>query len=170
MRATSATVATALAALLLTGCSDDGSDAVSDTSCKVGEVGFKVGPGGAPAAGAKGVVLVTITKKGAVCTLDGVPGAQFHTSGTWEFVPSDTAPERKLTVSEGSPASFTLTYVRGEPGSDRSLAVKNIAFFLPGANTTRSFKWPYGDVAVADTDVPEPDAMLSGWQTVDGTS
>lgn len=170
MRAIPLTVAALSAALLLTAC-DDGGDSGTDsatsqgsTACKIGEVGVQVGPANAaPAAGDTGNVPVTITNKGAKCTLDGLPAVDLYAGGTSATVaPDEAAKARKLTLAKDASVSFTLTYVRGEEGGDKSLAVKTVKFSLPGATTTHSFSWSYGAVALKSAG--EPDASVTPFQ------
>ncbi|MFI8530992.1 DUF4232 domain-containing protein [Streptomyces aquilus] len=174
MRALPFAAATLAAAFLLTGCSDDdgGKDtgasaaAKSGGACAIGEMGVRVGPANAaPAAGDTGNVPVTITNKsGAKCTLDGLPGVGLAAGGTTAKVESDpAATARKTSLAKDASISFTITYVRGEKGGDRSLAVTSADFTLPGSTKTHAFKWSYGDVALKK-DGQTPDATVSGFQ------
>ncbi|MFI9827895.1 DUF4232 domain-containing protein [Streptomyces sp. NPDC051913] len=162
------------AAFLLTACSDDDSGGATDTgasakaggACVIGEMGVRVGPANAaPAAGDTGNVPVTLTNKsGAKCTLDGLPGVDLIAGGTTVSVESDpAATARKTSLADGAAIAFTLTYVRGEKGGDRSLAVTSADFTLPGSTKTYAFKWSYGDVALKK-DGQTPDATVSGFQ------
>jgi hypothetical protein len=176
MRALPLAAATLAAAFLLTGCSDDdgGEDTGASASasakaggaCSIGGMGVRVGPANAaPGAGDSGNVPVTITNKsGAKCTLDGLPGVDLIAGGTTVSVESDpAATARKTTLAKGASIAFTLTYVRGETGSDRSLAATSAEFNLPGSTKTYAFKWTYGDVALKK-DGETPDAAVSGFQ------
>ncbi len=87
MRAIPITVTALAAALLLTACDSGGGTGGSDTgnknsgskntdstACRIGEVGLQVGPANAaPSAGDTGNVPVTLTNKGAKCTLEASP-------------------------------------------------------------------------------------------------
>ncbi|MET9380873.1 DUF4232 domain-containing protein [Streptomyces sp. NPDC002928] len=173
MRAMPITVAALTAALLLTAC-DSGGDTTdektttsksSSTACKIDGVGVEVGPvNAAPAAGDTGNVSVTITNTGSECTLDGFPAVGLSAGSTSATVPQDEAAQaQKLTLAKDATASFTITYVRGEAGGAKSLAVKTVKFSLPGASATHSFEWSYGDVALKDG-ADEPDASVSAFQ------
>ncbi|MEV0172618.1 DUF4232 domain-containing protein [Streptomyces sp. NPDC050803] len=159
MRATALPLAAVAAALLLTSCSDEGGD--STTACAIGGMDVKVGPANAaPAAGDTGNVPVTLTNTGTECTLDGLPAVTLKAGGTSaEVAPDPAAAAQKLTLAEGGSLSFTVTYARGE--GNQSLAVKTAEFALPGADTTKSFPWSYGDVALKGG---KPDATVSGFQ------
>ncbi|KUN23963.1 hypothetical protein AQJ23_20380 [Streptomyces antibioticus] len=177
MRALPLAAATLAAAFLLTACSDDdgGKDtgasapsasAKSGGTCVLDEMGVQVGPANAaPAAGDTGNVPVTLTNKsGAKCTLDGLPGVDLIAGGNSVSVASDpAATARKTTLAEGASIACTLTYVRGEKGSDRSLAATSAEFNLPGSTKTYAFKWTYGEVALKK-DGETPDATVSGFQ------
>ncbi|MHC3472900.1 DUF4232 domain-containing protein [Streptomyces sp. 7R007] len=172
MRATHVTVAALAAALLLTACDDNGGD--SDASgggtkkagdaCSLGSVDAQVAASAAPAAGDTGNVTVTLTNNGAKCTLKGFPGVDLTAGSTSATVPSDqAATAQKLTLAKGGTASFTLTYVRGESGGAKSLAVKTMKFTLPGSGAAKSFPWSYGDVAVKGG-ASEPNASVTAFQ------
>jgi hypothetical protein len=169
MRATSLTVAALAAALLLTACDDggesNGKDAEADSGC-VGELAVEFGPANAaPAAGDTGNVPVTITNRGtAECALDGLPTLEFEAAGSTVTVATDPAVTAgKTTLVKDAATSFTLTYVRGEEGGGRSLAVKTAKVRLPGSTETHHFKWSYGVVALK-SDGKTPDASVSGFQ------
>lgn len=170
MRATSVTVAALAAALLLTACDNGGDgdsnqDSTAGSACRIGEMAVQVGPANtAPAAGDTGNVPVTLTNRsGSECTLDGLPAVDLRAGGTSMTVPPDAAAQaRKTTLAKEATTSFTLTYVRGEKGGAKSLAVKTAEFSLPGSAETHSFPWSYGDVALKGEG--EPDASVSGFQ------
>jgi len=126
----------------------------------------QVGPANAaPAAGDTGNVPVTLTNKsGAKCTLDSLPGVDLIAGGNSVTVAADPAvTARKTSLAQGASVVFTLTYVRGEKGGDRSLAVTSGEFSLPGSTKPYPFKWTYGDVALKK-DGETPDAAVSGFQ------
>ncbi|WP_416981533.1 DUF4232 domain-containing protein [Streptomyces sp. T028] len=176
MRAVPITVTALAAALLLTACSggdDSGSgDTASKASgsgseaagsaCAFDDLGQDVGPvDAAPAAGDTGNVTVTLTNKGAECTLDGLPTVGLSADGDPVSVPQDPAAQaQKLTVPEQGTVTFTITYVRGESG-DKSLAVKTVEYSLPGSDKTESFPWSYGDVSLKSAG--EPDASVGAF-------
>ncbi|MGV9452202.1 DUF4232 domain-containing protein [Streptomyces sp. NPDC003635] len=171
MRTTALLPLTALAAaLLLTSCGDDGSDAgggdgkrgeSSTAACAIGDMETRVGPANpAPAAGDTGNVTLTLTNKGAACALDGMPAVTLKADDRVAAVAPDAAAPKR-TLAKGGTTSFTVTYVRG--GTD-GLAVKTVEFALPGADGTRSFPWSYGDVALKGE---RPDASVSGFQQGD---
>lgn len=174
MRAVPITVTALAAALLLTACGggdDSGSDTdeskgagSTGTTCAAGDLGQEVGPvNPAPAAGDSGNVTVTLTNKGAECTLDGFPTVDLTAGDTSATVAKDEAAEAQaLTLPAQGTASFTITYVRGEEGGDKSLAVKTVKYGLPGASADQSFPWSYGDVALKSEKVP--DATVSAFQ------
>lgn len=176
MRAVPLTVTALAAALLLTACGGgDDSDSGGDQSkaagsagptgggCAAGDLGQEVGPvDAAPAAGDTGNVTVTLTNKGAQCTLKGFPEVSLQADGTSATVAKDeAAAPQELTLPAQGIASFTITYVRGEEGGDKSLAVKSVKFGLPGASSTASFDWSYGAVALKGKDAP--DATVSAF-------
>jgi hypothetical protein len=174
MRATATPVAAALAAaLLLTACDDGGGSDRSDgggesgrksTACVIGEMGVQVAASAAPAAGDTGTVTVTVTNRSSTCTLDGFPSVGLHTgSSSANLLPDKAAKPQKLTLAKDVAASFTITYVRGEAGGEKSLAAKTAKFGLPGASATHSFPWSYGDVALKGAE-GKPDATVSPFQ------
>ncbi|PPS69187.1 MULTISPECIES: DUF4232 domain-containing protein [Streptomyces] len=165
-------LAAALAAtVLLTGCSDDkaggddvkNADRPSDSACALGDMGVEVGAGAAPAAGDTGTVTVTLTNKGAQCTLKGFPGVDLLADDkTTSVSPDEGAKAQSLTLGKGGTTSFTITYVRGEAGSAESLAVRKASFTLPGdTRTAHELKWSYGEVAWAADKKPS----VSGFET-----
>ncbi|MEU2282305.1 DUF4232 domain-containing protein [Streptomyces sp. NPDC013178] len=173
MRAVPITVSALAAAFLLTACgggddnsSSDGkeSKAASGSSCAAGDLGMEAGAvNAAPAAGDTGNVTVTITNKGAECTLEGFPKVELEADGTTVAVPEDkAAAPQKLTLAAQATSSFTLTYVRGEEGGEQSLAVKTVKYGLPGGKADQSLDWSYGAVALKGKDTP--DASVSGFQ------
>lgn len=167
MRATSLAVAALAAALLLTACDDGGEsqDSKAGSSC-ADEASVKFGPGNAaPSVGDTGNVPVTVTNRsGAECVLDGLPAIEFDSGDTMTTVGADEAAGvKKTTLAKEASTSFTLTYVRGEGGGTKSLGVQRVKIHLPGAEETRDFKWPYGDVALK-SDGHTPDASVSGFQ------
>ncbi|WP_369171319.1 DUF4232 domain-containing protein [Streptomyces sp. R28] len=172
MRATPLTVAALAAALLLTACDDGGGEADSKataagSACRIDELAVRVGPANAaPAAGDTGNVPVTLTNRsGAECTLDGLPAVEFHAGGTSTTVaPDEAAGAKKTTLVKGASTSFTLTYVRGEKGGSKSLAVETAKIYLPGSAKPHSFAWSYGDVALKSDGGQAPDASVSGFQ------
>ncbi|MEV0239563.1 DUF4232 domain-containing protein [Streptomyces sp. NPDC050674] len=173
MRTLPLTLAAALAAtVLLTGCSDDasgGGDDVknadrpkSDAACALGDMGVEVGAGAAPAAGDTGTVTVTLTNKGATCTLKGFPGVDLLADDkTTSVSPDEGAKAQSLTLGKGGTTSFTITYVRGEAGSAESLDVRKASFTLPGdTRTAHELTWSYGEV---DWTTHKP--SVSGFET-----
>ncbi|QOV36547.1 DUF4232 domain-containing protein [Streptomyces ferrugineus] len=173
MRATSRTVAALAAALLLTACDDGGDgdggqDDKAASGCVAG-LAVEFGPANAaPAAGDTGNVPVTVTNRGdADCALAGLPGVEFEAGNIVTTVAADeaagAAARQKTTLTKGASTSFTLTYVRGEEGDAKSLAVRRAKVLLPGSTRTHSFKWSYGDVSLK-SDGQTPDASLSGFQ------
>ncbi|MFG2552036.1 DUF4232 domain-containing protein [Streptomyces sp. NPDC048581] len=173
MRATSLTVTALAAALLLTACADggDGKDADSGKDTKAAatcadQLAVRLGPANAaPAVGDTGNVTFTVTNRsGAECTLDGGPGFEFDAGSGVTGVALDPAvTSRKTTFPKEASSSFTVTYVRGEGGGTKSLAVKSAKIRLPGAAEAHSFKWSYGDVALK-SDGKTADASVSGFQ------
>jgi hypothetical protein len=157
MRTTPLAVAVLASALLLTACDsngggDDGDKNKTSAGCTVG---VSVAAGAAPSAGDTGDVTVTVTNRGADCTLNGFPGVDLVAGDTSKAVPADkTAKPAKLTLAKDATASFTITYTRGEAGGKESLAVKTAKFTLPGSTAGHSFAWSYGEVALKG-DVPE---------------
>ncbi|MFD7436518.1 DUF4232 domain-containing protein [Streptomyces sp. NPDC059861] len=169
MRATSLTVGSAAlaAALLLTACGGggDGDDGGQDTSaCVLDEVGVEVGPANAaPLAGDTGNIPVTVTNQGAECTLDGFPTVGLQADATSATVTEDEAAQaQKLTLAEGTAATFTITYVRGEASAGGSLDATRVKIGLPGDSATRGFAWSYGPVALGAGGVP--DASVGAFQ------
>ncbi|MET7650211.1 MULTISPECIES: DUF4232 domain-containing protein [unclassified Streptomyces] len=177
MRAVPITVTALAAALLLTACGggdDSGSDndkskgaaatGTTGTTCAASDLGQEVGPvNAAPGAGDSGNVTVTLTNKGAECTLDGFPTVELTADGGSATVAKDEAAKAQaLPLPAQGTASFTITYVRGEEGGDKSLAVKTVKYGLPGASADQSFPWSYGDVSLKSDKVP--DATVSAFQ------
>lgn len=154
-------LAAALAAtLLLTAC-DDAKTSADDaktadrpggSACAIGDLGVEVGAGAAPAAGDTGNVTVTLTNNGAPCTLKGFPAVDLAAGdSTTSVSPEEGAKAQPLTLGEGGTTSFTITYVRGEAGSAKSLAVRKASFTLPGApEDAHDLTWSYGEVARRD--------------------
>ncbi|MEU1292987.1 MULTISPECIES: DUF4232 domain-containing protein [unclassified Streptomyces] len=171
MRATRLTVAALAATLLLTACGSGGSGGSDDDAkneaggaCALTGVGVQVDAGAAPKAGDTGNVTVTITNHGAECTVTGFPAVRLKASGTTADVPEDkAATAQKVTLAKDATASFTLTYVRGATGGDKSLAVRTGEFSLPGATARHSFPWSYGDVALKGG-ASTPDASVTPFQ------
>jgi outer membrane murein-binding lipoprotein Lpp len=171
MRTFPLTLSAALAAtVLLAGCSDDktgddvkNADRPSDSACALGDMGVKVGAAAAPAAGDTGTVTVTLTNKGAQCTLKGFPGVDLLADDkTTSVTPDEGAKAQSLTLAKGATTSFTITYVRGEAGSPDSLAVRKASFTLPGdTKAAHELKWAYGEVAWAADNKPS----VSGFET-----
>ncbi|MFF8974398.1 DUF4232 domain-containing protein [Streptomyces sp. NPDC014995] len=172
MRAVPITVTALAAAFVLTACGggDDSSSggekskAASGSACAVGDLGMEVGPvNAAPAAGDTGNVTVTLTNKGAECTLEGFPKVELEAGDSTTAVPRDEAAEApKLTLPEQGTASFTITYVRAEEGGSQSLAVKTVKYGLSEGSADQDFPWSYGDVALKDEKTP--DASVSAFQ------
>jgi hypothetical protein len=178
MRALPIAVVAAAAALTLAAC-DSGGDSSSDsgkkastsssaaasTACKIDQIGIQVGPANAaPAAGDTGNVPVTLTNKGAECTLQGFPAVTVQGGGKSTDVPEEKAPNPpKLTLAKSGTASFTITYVRGTAGDGKSLDATALKISLPGAATAQSFKWSYGPVA-GKTGASDPNASVSSFQ------
>ncbi|MFK4145568.1 DUF4232 domain-containing protein [Streptomyces sp. NPDC004065] len=174
MRAIPITVTALAAALLLTACDsgggsssgpDTGSKNTDGTACRIGQVGLQVGPANeAPAAGDTGNVPVTLTNRGAKCTLEGFPGIVLSAGSTSATVPADKAGRpQKLTLAKDDTASFTLTYVRGEEGDAKSLRASSLKIALPGTADAQSFKWSYGPVRGKQA-VTDPDASVTAFQ------
>ncbi|MGW7506689.1 DUF4232 domain-containing protein [Streptomyces massasporeus] len=172
MRTYPLTLAAALAAtVLLTGCSDDKSggddvknaDRPSDSACALGDMGVEVGAAAAPAAGDTGTVTVTLTNKGAQCTLKGFPGVDLLADGkTTSVSPDEGAKPQSLILGKGGTTSFTITYVRSEAGSPGSLDVHKASFTLPGdTRTAHELTWSYGAVDWTDDQKPS----VSGFET-----
>ncbi|MCM1974382.1 DUF4232 domain-containing protein [Streptomyces sp. G1] len=174
MRATAllSPVAALTAALLLTSCGDGDGDSGGEGTpkktaagaCAFGDLEMKVGPANAaPAPGDSGNVPVTLTNKGAKCTLEGLPSVTLTADGTSAGVaPDPAATGEKRTLAEGGSMTVIITYVRGEEGG--GLAPKSAEFGLPGADATQDFPWSYGVVALKDG---KPDATVSGFQQGD---
>ncbi|MCT9006313.1 DUF4232 domain-containing protein [Streptomyces rhizosphaerihabitans] len=179
MRALPIAVTALAAALALTSCDGGGSSSSSGKSgdsagsakkaavaaCVIGDAGIQVGPANAAtAAGDTGNIPVTLTNKGAQCTLKGFPGLSVQAGDTSADIAADksAAPEQ-LTLAEGDTASFTITYVRGAAGDAKTLAVKTLKISLPGAGTTQSFPWSYGPVAGKGS-ASEPNASVTPFQ------
>ncbi|MEU0386799.1 DUF4232 domain-containing protein [Streptomyces chartreusis] len=168
-------LATALAAtLLLTAC-DDGNaggddvknaDGPGGSACAIGHLGVEVGAGAAPAAGDTGTVTVTLTNQGAACTLKGYPTVDLVAQdGTTSVSPEQTAKAQPLTLGKGGTTSFTITYVRGEADSPKSLPVRKASFALPGATASaRDLPWSYGEVARKDGG-GAAEASVSGFES-----
>ncbi|WP_405880586.1 DUF4232 domain-containing protein [Streptomyces sp. NBC_01136] len=129
--------------------SASGSGSGSSTACKIDQVGVQVGPANtAPAAGDTGNVPVTLTNRGAQCTLEGFPGIKVEGNGRSTDIPAEkSAKAPKLPLAESGTASFTITYVRGAAGDGKSLDASTLKISLPGADATQSFKWSYGPLA-----------------------
>ncbi|MET8246719.1 DUF4232 domain-containing protein [Streptomyces sp. NPDC005202] len=175
MRAIPITVTALATTLLLTACDSGGSGSHSDTdtgskntdstACRIGDVGVQVGPANAaPAAGDTGDVPVTITNRGARCTLQGFPGIVLSAGSTSATVPADKAGKpQRLTLAKGDTASFTLTYVRGKESDAKSLEAKTLKLSLPGGTDNQSFTWSYGPVQ-GKKDVTDPDASVGAFQ------
>ncbi|MFE1286266.1 DUF4232 domain-containing protein [Streptomyces sp. NPDC058751] len=180
MRALPIAVTVLAAALALTSC-DGGSDGTGSSeksgdtagsatkaaaaACAIGDTGIQVGPANAAtAAGDTGNIPVTLTNKGAPCTLKGFPGLTLEAGGTSADIEADgsAAPE-ELPLAEGETASFTITYVRGAEGDAKTLAVKTLKIALPGADTAQSFPWSYGPVA-GKASATEPNASTTPFQ------
>ncbi|MGW1539046.1 DUF4232 domain-containing protein [Streptomyces sp. NPDC002309] len=171
MRATSLTVGSAAlaAALLLTACGggDGGGgddDGQATSACVLDEVGMEVGPANAaPLAGDTGNIPVTVTNQGAACVLNGFPTVGLQADATSATVTEDKAAQaQELTLAEGTAATFTITYVRGEAGVGGSLDATRVKIGLPGDSATRGFAWSYGPVALGAGDVP--DASVGAFQ------
>ncbi|MEU4169101.1 DUF4232 domain-containing protein [Streptomyces sp. NPDC026665] len=181
MRALPIAVTVLAAALALTSCDGGGSGSTGgsgksgDTAgsskkataaaCAIGDTGIQVGPANAAtAAGDTGNIPVTLTNKGARCTLTGFPGLTVEGGGTSAAIEADksAAPE-PLTLAEGDTATFTITYVRGADGDAKTLAVKTLKIALPGADTTQSFPWSYGPLAGKGS-ASEPNASVTPFQ------
>ncbi|GAA0925614.1 DUF4232 domain-containing protein [Streptomyces thermoalcalitolerans] len=174
MRARPIIVTTLAAAFLLTACGGDAGDSgnsgnknTDSSACRIGDIEVQVGPANAaPAAGDTGNVPVTLTNRGASCTLEGFPRVTLSAGGTTATVPEDrTSQPEKLTLTEDGAASFTLTYVRGEEGDARSLAATSLRLGLPGADDSQDFEWSYGPVQ-GKKDASDPDASVTAFQQV----
>ncbi|MCT9141833.1 DUF4232 domain-containing protein [Streptomyces violarus] len=161
--------------LLLTACDDDGAgtedvknaDRPTGSACALGDMSVKVGAGAAPAAGDTGTVTVTLTNKGAQCTLKGFPGVDLMADDSTTSVSPDQAVKAQpLTLGKGGTTSFTITYVRGETGSPKSLPVRKASFTLPGATAdARELTWSYGEVARRDGESGAAEASVSGFES-----
>lgn len=170
MRATPITVAALAAALLLTACDSSGGDSGSTNknkaggACTLDAVGVQVAASAAPSAGDSGNVTVTLTNRGSKCTLNGFPAVDLDGGKAPGTIPADKAAKaQKLSLAKGATASFTITYVRGEAGGEKSLPVKTAKFTLPGSSAGHSFPWSYGEVAVKG-DAGAPNASVSPFQ------
>ncbi|MDT0479717.1 DUF4232 domain-containing protein [Streptomyces doebereineriae] len=178
MRAAPLAVTALAAALLLTGCSSDSSGSGGDdspaaspgngTTCRIGAMDVEVGPANvAPAAGDTGNIPVTLTNQSAECTLDGFPGVDLNaTDSSASLSPAEGTKSTKLTLAKGTAATFTLTYTRGEAGAKASLDVKTLNIALPGAGTTKSYKWSYGPVQGRSDNAGDPNASVSAFSPV----
>jgi hypothetical protein len=178
MRVLPITVTALTAALLLTACdSGGGSPDDADSSrgstgggsgaaaaCRTDDAEFALGPvGAAPAAGDTGTVTVTVTGRGAGCTLEGFPHVALGAHGRLSDVPADKAAQsQRLTLAEGVTVSFTLTYVRSE--EDAGLPVDSLRVGLPGSTDVQTLPWSYGDVAVSAGGSDLPNASVSAFQ------
>ncbi|CAM5275008.1 DUF4232 domain-containing protein [Streptomyces fumanus] len=144
-------VACALAALLLTACSDEGGDGGGGSddrgataACRLAKADVDVAASPAPAAGDTGTVTVTLTNRGSACVLDGFPEVTLVTGDATEKLgPDEGASAQELRLDRDTPAAFTITYVRGAAGDP---AVKEARFALPGAEGTHDLEWTYGSV------------------------
>ncbi|MFF9122788.1 DUF4232 domain-containing protein [Streptomyces sp. NPDC014889] len=171
MRAIPLTVTALTAALLLTACDSGGDDTGSGnknsdgTACRIGELGVQVGPANAaPAAGDTGDVPVTVTNRGARCTLEGFPGVTLSAGKATAAVPQDTSGKpQRLTLAKDDTASFTLRYVRAAEGGAKSLAATSLKLSLPGASDSQDFPWSYGPVQ-GKKDAGDPDASVTAFQ------
>lgn len=167
MRPTRLAVA-ALAALLLTACSDSDDDSGdsgggSGDACVIDRLGVVIGSASvAPAAGDTGDVPVSLTNQSAPCTLDGTPGAALVDGDTTTTVPAASgATSEKLTLAKGESATFTLTYVRGGGSGGTGLAAKTLRISLPGeSDEVKDFPWSYGTVALKSDGGDRPDASV----------
>ncbi|MFI8889357.1 DUF4232 domain-containing protein [Streptomyces paradoxus] len=130
-------------------------------------MGVEVGAGAAPAAGDTGTVTVTLTNKGAQCALKGFPGVDLLAEDTTTSVsPDEGAKAQSLTLGEGGTTSFTITYVRGEAGSEKSLKVHKASFTLPGdTKAAHDLTWSYGEVARKAAGGGAAHASVSGFET-----
>ncbi|MET9683100.1 DUF4232 domain-containing protein [Streptomyces coeruleorubidus] len=178
MRTLPLTLAAALAAtLLLTAC-DDGktsdddaknADPANGSACAIGDLGVEVGAGAAPAAGDTGNVTVTLTNQGAQCTLKGFPSVDLAAEdSTTSVSPEEGAKAQPVTLGKGGTTSFTITYVRGEAGSEKSLKVRKASFALPGdTRTAHDLTWSYGEVARRDgsSSGGAAEASVSGFES-----
>ncbi|MGW6492058.1 DUF4232 domain-containing protein [Streptomyces sp. NPDC055056] len=165
MRALPIAVTVLAAALALTSCDDGGSSGsgksgdpagsgsakkAATAACAIGDAGLQVGPANAATtAGDTGNVPVTVTNKGARCTLKGVPrlSVKAAAGSAAEIGADDSAQPEELTLAKGDTASFTITYVRGAEGDAKSLAAKTLTIGFPGGGATQDFPWSYGPVA-----------------------
>lgn len=177
MRVLPITVTALTAALLLTACDSGGGSDDADSSrastdggsgaaagCRADDAEFALGPvGAAPAAGDTGTVTVTVTGRGAGCTLEGFPHVALGAHGRLSDVPADKAAQsQRLTLAEGVTVSFTLTYVRGEKGA--GLPVDSLRVGLPGSTDSQTLPWSYGEVAVSAGGSDLPNASVSAFQ------
>jgi hypothetical protein len=143
--------ACALAALLLTACSDEGGDGGGSgddrggtAACRLTGADVDVAASPAPAAGDTGTVTVTVTNRDSACVLDGFPEVTLVTDdGTEKLGPDKGAAAQELRLDQDTPAAFTITYVRGDAGAS---AVQKARFALPGADGTHDLEWTYGPV------------------------
>lgn len=168
--APTAFAAALLAALTMTACSSgDGDGGVDDSktsatataesgnACTAAQADFEVGPSSAaPAAGDEGAVPVTVTNKsGAACTLRGIAGVEL-TAGdsSWTLQPQEGASQdTELTLEADQSMTFTISYVRGAADdAEKSAAVDQLKFTLPGDSKVNSFKWPDPEVALKSAD------------------
>lgn len=176
MRALPLTVGVLAAALLLTGCSDDGEDggsasgspsAKSGAACALAGLDVTVGPANtAPAPGDTGNVPVTVVNRtDATCVLEGLPVVRLVADSGPVDVPADSAAptDSRTELVAGAETSFTLTYVRGADDGGDSLAVTALEIGVPGAGDTGRHDWDFGTVALKD-DKGTPDASITGFQ------
>ncbi|MFF3612765.1 DUF4232 domain-containing protein [Streptomyces sp. NPDC002580] len=162
MRALPIAVTVLAAALALTSCDDGGSGGSGKTgdpadspkkaavaACEIHDVGFQVGPANAATtAGDTGNIPVTLTNKGARCTVKGFPVLSVRSGGaTADIAADESAQPQPLTLAKGETAAFTITYVRGEAGAANDLAAKKLAIGLPGDDVSLGFPWSYGPIA-----------------------
>ncbi|MER8221596.1 DUF4232 domain-containing protein [Streptomyces sp. NPDC094143] len=162
--------------LLLTACGGDtggsgdddtkNADPANGSACAPADLGVEVGAGAAPAAGDTGTVTVTLTNKGAECTLKGFPAVDLLAeSSTTDVLPEEGAQAQPLTLGKGATTSFTITYVRGEADPAKSLVVHAASFTLPGApGDAHELKWSYGPVARPDGG-GQAQATVSGFES-----
>ncbi|OUC86418.1 DUF4232 domain-containing protein [Streptomyces swartbergensis] len=165
------------ATLLLTACDGDttsaddtkNADRPGGSACAIGDLGVEVGAGAAPAAGDTGNVTVTLTNQGAQCTLKGFPAVDLLAEdSTTSVSPEEGAQAQPLTLGKGATTSFTITYVRGEAGSAKSLTVHKASFTLPGApRDEHELTWSYGEVARRDgsSSGGAAEASVSGFES-----
>ncbi|MFG3057538.1 DUF4232 domain-containing protein [Streptomyces sp. NPDC048231] len=160
VRLSAAAFATALA-LTACGSGGDGGKDADPAACRIG---VEVGPGNAATSpGDTGNVPVTLTNRDSKqCTLKGFPAIELRDGDSaWTVPAEEGAKPAEVTLQKDETATFTITYVRGDGGSD-SAPVTTVKIDVPGAGDTGGHQWSYGDVALKGAKAP--DASVSAVQ------